>query len=153
MPPQTFDRFLIERTNAKTEITPADKKTYMSISKALTSDFESIFYVDVVTDFYLEFHTGKNGELEIRPGGVDFFSDVGEKLLADVPEADAERLREALNKTNLMRWVGRQETIELPFQKLKNGVPAPYLLQTIKSRESDTQHIVLGVREGKGGKA
>ena len=49
VPPQAFDRFLIERTNAKTEITQADKKTCMSISKALTSDFESIFYVDSST--------------------------------------------------------------------------------------------------------
>ncbi len=153
VPPQAFDRFLIERTNAKTKITPADKKTYMSISKALTSDFESIFYVDVITDYYLEFHTGRNGELEIRPGGVDFFNDVGEKLLADVPDADAERLREALSKTNLMRWIAQQETVELPFLKMKNGVATPCSLQTIKSRESDTHHIVLGVREGKGGKA
>ena len=37
--------------------------------------------------------------------------------------------------------------------KLKDGVPTSYSLQTIKSRESDTHHIVLGVREGKGGKA
>jgi len=153
VPPQAFDRFLIERTNQKTEITPTDKKSYMSISKALTSDFESIFYVDVLTDFYLEFHTGKNGELEIRPGGVDFFSDIEEKLLADVAESDREKLREALGKTNLLRWVGRQETVEIPFLKMKNGVPTPCLIQTIKSRESDTNHIVLGVKEEKGGKA
>jgi hypothetical protein len=146
VPPQAFDRFLIERANQKTEITPTDKKSYMSISKALTSDFESIFYVDVLTDFYLEFHTGKNGELEIRPGGVDFFSDIEEKLLADVAEADREKLREALGKTNLLRWVGQQETVEVPFMKLKNGVPTPCSIQTIKSRESDTNHIVLGVR-------
>ena len=153
VPPQAFDRFLIERTSAKTEIMPADKKACMSISKALTSDFESIFYVDMVTDFYLEFHTGKNGELEIRPGGVDFFSDIGEKLLADVAGADAEALAQALRKSNLMRWIGQQETVELSFTKLKDGVPTPYSLQTIKSRESDTNHIVLGVREGKGGTA
>lgn len=153
VPPQAFDRFLIERTSAKTEIMPADKKTYMSISKALTSDFESIFYVDMVTDFYLEFHTGKNGELEIRPGGVDFFSDIGEKLLADVAGTDAEALAQALRKSNLMRWIGQQETVELSFTKLKDGVPTPYSLQTIKSRESDTNHIVLGVREEKGGTA
>ena len=153
VPPQAFDRFLIERTSAKTEIMPADKKACMSISKALTSDFESIFYVDMVTDFYLEFHTGKNGELEIRPGGVDFFSDIGEKLLADVAGTDAEALAQALRKSNLMRWIGQQETVELSFTKLKDGVPTPYSLQTIKSRESDTNHIVLGVREEKGGTA
>ncbi len=152
VPPQAFDRFLIERSNVKTELTPAEKKTDMSISKALTSDFESIFYVDVLTDYYLEFRTGRDGELEIRPGGTDFFSDVQEKLLADVAEADAERLRAATGKANLMRWAAQEELAELPFLKLKNGVPTPYTLQTIKSRESDTNHIVLGVREETGGK-
>ena len=43
------------------------KRTYISISRALTSDFESIYYVDLVTGCYLEFHMGKEGELEIRP--------------------------------------------------------------------------------------
>ena len=147
VPPQAFDRFLIERIGVKAEMTPSEKKTYMSISKALTSNFESIFYVDVVTDFYLEFHTGKDGELEIRPGGIDFFSEAREKLLADVVEADAEKLREATGKTNLIRWAGQEELVTIPFLKLKDGVPTPYMLQTIKSRESDTHHIVLGIRE------
>ena len=77
----------------------------------------------------------------------------GDKLLADVAGADAEALAQALSKTNLLRWIGQQETAELSFTKLKDGVPTPYTLQTIKSRESDTNHIVLGVREGKGGTA
>ena len=153
VPPQAFDRFLIERAAAKAEITPAEKKTCMSISKALTSDFESIYYVDVVTDFYLEFHTGRDGKLEIRPGGVDFFSGAREKLLADVVGSDAETLREATGKAGLMRLAAQEELVSIPFLRLKNGVPTRCSLQTIKSRESDSQHIVLGVREETGGKA
>ena len=100
VPPEAFDRFIIERSEAKDQVATSTKKTYMSISKALTSDFESIFYIDVVTDFYLEFYTGKGGDLEIRPGGVDFFNDAREKLLQDVSEADAQKMREATSKTN-----------------------------------------------------
>ena len=147
VPPEEFDRFLIERANARVEVTPEVKKTYMSISKALTSDFESIYYVDVVTDFYLEFYTGRDGELEIRPGGEDFFGRAREALLMDVPENEAERLREATGKHNLTWWADEEEAVALSFHKLKNGMPVPYTLQTIRTRESDDHHIVIGVRQ------
>ncbi len=146
VPPEAFDRFIIERSEAKDQVATSTKKTYMSISKALTSDFESIFYIDVVTDFYLEFYTGKGGDLEIRPGGVDFFNDAREKLLQDVSEADAQKMREATSKTNLIQVAGQEESISMSFNKVKNGTSTAYSLQTIKTRESDHNHIVIGVR-------
>ena len=130
----------------KVEVAPVVKKTYMSISKALTSDFESIFYVDVVTAFYLEFFMGKDGDLEIRPAGTDFFKDISEKLLKDVSEDDAGKVREATGKANLIRLAEQEETLALTFCKQKNGVAVPYSLQTIKTRESDHHHVVIGVR-------
>jgi hypothetical protein len=30
---------------------------------------------------------------------------------------------------------------------MKNGVPTPYTLQTIRTRESDRHHIVIGVKK------
>ena len=149
VPPEAFDHFLIERAGMTVEMTPAEKKTYMSISKALTSDFESIFYVDVVTDFYLEFYTGKDGDLQIRPGGIDFFDGARKALLKDVYEPDVEKVRQATGKANLMRWTGQQDTVALSFRKLRQGVPTPYSLQTIKTRESDNHHIVIGIRQEK----
>jgi hypothetical protein len=149
VPPEAFDHFLIERGNVKVEMTPTEKKTYMSISKALTSDFESIFYVDVVTDFYLEFFTSKDGDLQIRPGGINFFDDAREQLLKDVYEPDVDKVRQATGKANLMQWIGEQETVALSFRKLRQGVPTPYTLQTIKTRESDSHHIVIGIRQEK----
>ena len=146
VPPEAFDNFLMERADMTVELTPTERKSYMSVSRALTGEYESIFYVDVVTDFYLEFHTGRNGELEIGPGGTDFFGSGREKLLGDVYEADAETIKEETGKLSLMRWAGQEESISLPFRKLKDGILTPYLLQTIQSRESDRQHIVIGVR-------
>ena len=146
VPAESFDRFLIERTQEKQEISTETKKTYVSISKALTSNFESIFYVDVVTDFYLEFYSGKAGDLEIRPGGVQFFDDMQEKLLDGICEEDVEKVRTAVSKVNLMRWAGQEETASLSFRKLRGGVQTPYILQTIKTRESDDHHVVIGIR-------
>ena len=119
----------------------------MSISKALTSDFESIFYVDMVTDYYLEFYTDKDGKLEIRPGGTDFFSEAREKLLKDVGEKYREKVRDATAKPNLMRWIGQEETEALSFMKTGDRGETAYILQTIKTRGSDDHHIVIGVRQ------
>ncbi|MBQ1493141.1 MAG: EAL domain-containing protein, partial [Blautia sp.] len=147
VPPAEFDRFLTERAQVKYEVSPVTRKTYMSISKALTSDFESIFYVDVSTDFYLEFFTGKDGDLEILPGGIDFFKQARETLLEGVSEEDANRLREATSKANLIHLAEQEEAIRISFAKMKNGVAVSYSLQTIRTRESDHHHIVIGVKQ------
>ena len=144
---ELFDQFLIERAEMKVEITPAVKKTYMSISKALSSNFESIFYVDIVTAFYLEFFMGKGGDLEIRPAGTDFFEEAREKLLEDVNSDDARKVREATGKANLIRLAEQEEELSLTFHKEKNGEMESYSLQTIKTRESDHHHVVIGVRK------
>lgn len=145
--PEDFDVFLAERAKIKYEATSVTRKTYMSISKALTSSFESIYYVDVATDIYLEFFTGADGDLEIRPGGTDFFKDAREKLLEGVLEADVQKLREATSKTNLIHLAEQEESIQLSFSRQKNGVPVPYFLQTIRTRESDDHHLIIGVRQ------
>ena len=146
VPPEDFDRFLIERGEESAEIAPAVRRTYMSISNALTSDFESIYYVDVVSAHFLEFFSGKEGDLEIRPGGTDFFGDAREKLLEDVCEEDAGRIRDVLSKSSLIRWMSQDDGGEVSFRRLRGGALKPYTLQTIKTRSSDDQHIVIGVR-------
>jgi len=147
VPPEDFDHFIVERAEIKVEVAPTVKKTYMSISKALTSDFERIFYVDVVTDFYLEFCMGKNGDLEIRPAGTDFFDSAKEKLLEDVSNEDIQKVTDAISKTNLIQLAEQEETLTLTYCKKKNGVTTSYSLQTIKTRESDHHHVVIGVRQ------
>ena len=146
VPAKDFERFLSERGERSVELTPEVRKSYMSISHALTSDFESIYYVDTLTDFYLEFFSGEDGELEIRPGGSNFFTDAEEKLLRGVCAEDREKLRDALSKANLMGWVGRDEPVTLSYRRLDGESLRPWCLQTLRTRSSDRQHIVIGVR-------
>ncbi|MBQ6492839.1 MAG: amino acid permease [Erysipelotrichaceae bacterium] len=147
VPHDAFDKLLIERGKIEDDITPAVKKSYMSISKALTSDFESIYYVDVASDFYLEFFISKDGDLQIRPAGTNFFEEAREQLLKNVNEEDAQRIREATSKTNLIRLAEQEEELNLYFQKEENGESRTYSLQVIRNRESDHHHIVIGVRQ------
>lgn len=60
---------------------------------------------------------------------------------------DVEKVRELTGKAALMKWVDQEEAVALPFHKLKGGMPEPYSLEMIKTRESDDHHIVIGVRQ------
>ena len=148
VPHDSFARFIVERAQTGTEVTLTTRKTGLSISRALSSDFESIFYVDVATDGYIEFYRGDGGELEIRPDGADFFGEARDRLLEGVCGSDAEKAREATAKENVMRWVGQEENASIQLRKLKDGQMVAYSLEVIKTRESDDRHIVIGVRPG-----
>ena len=146
VPPEEFDRFLIERGKHGVEISSVGKRTYMSISKAMIRDFESIYYVDVISSRYLEFYNGKNGDLEMQPGGTDFFEEVRAKILDEVSEEDVATVGEALDKSNLLRWTGEDETFTTSFKRMQGGVWKEYTLQTIKTRVDDKHHIIIGVK-------
>ena len=62
-------------------------------------------------------------------------------------EADRPKVREATNKLRMIHLAEQQESITLSFGKQINGVLIPYSLQTIRTRESDHHHIVIGVRQ------
>ncbi|MDO4418159.1 MAG: EAL domain-containing protein, partial [Eubacteriales bacterium] len=146
VPHEEFDAFIIERSRQSVEAVTEIKKTYMSISKALTYDFESIFYVDTLTDYYLEFYAGSDGELQIRPGGSDFFTDAGDKLLEKVCDEDREKVRTAICKENIQNWLGRDDMVPVCYRRREDDGLRPYCLQTIRTRNSDDHHIVIGVR-------
>ena len=73
--------------------------------------------------------------------------DAREKLLESVSEADVQKLREATSKANLIHLAEQEESIRLSFVKRKDGVQVPYTLETIRTRESDHHHLVIGVRQ------
>ena len=147
LPVEEFEPFLIERKGESVERIPVIRKTYMNLSNALTGDFENIFYVDTVTDFYLEFYIGPDGALQIRPGGDNFYRDARDKILSQVAAADLSAMKEALRKENMIRWLGRGDAEEISFNRVEEGAEVPCCLQTIRTRGSDDHHIVIGIRK------
>ena len=146
VPEEQFREFLFRRKGQSVEQIPAIRKTYMSVSTALNSDYESMFYVDTVTDYYLEFCSGPEGELKIFPGGDDFYHDAEEKILASIVKEDQETVRESLRKVNLVKKAGKEDTEKILFRKTADGGQVQYSLSTIRTRGSDDHHVVIGIR-------
>ena len=147
LPDSEFEHFLDERKNQPVEELPRQRKSYVSISKALTSDFESIFYVDTETDYYLEFFTGPGGDLKIRQGGQDFFKDAEEKILKEVSDEDRESVRKALRKDHLLSFMKSEENSSISYHRKSDGSEKSGSLETIRTKNNDERHIVIGVRK------
>ena len=148
VPSEEFGKFLEERGAAGPVEVVKPVKTYMSISGALAGEYEHIYYVDTVTDYYLEFRQGKNGELQILPAGENFFRDALDALIESAAREDRGKIEAALKKENLMNWPGKDEGIVIPYLRKDGANQRLYCLQTIWTRGSDDHHVVIGVRPG-----
>ena len=146
VPGDEFERFLIERGAQSREVTQEAKKTCISLSKAMNNDFENIFYIDALTGYYLEFYSVDGKELQVRPGSKDFFTDVKNKLLADVAREDADRVAAALTRENLMGESEESRSFIMSFGKETGDNTERYCLQRIPTRPSDDHHILVGIR-------
>ena len=148
VPPETFGRFLLERGQQLAEESAETGKNDTGFSKVLTSDFERIFYIDLLTDHYLEFYTGLNGGFEIRPDGKDFFGDIHDKLVKHVVKEDEKAVEEAVSKENLKNWASQDETFSLSYRTAAEGCEKRCTLKTIRTRNSSGQHIAIGICSG-----
>ena len=84
--------------------------------------------------------------LGIRPAGTDFFGNVQEKLLKNVIDGDRQKVAEAISKSNLIHLAEQEASLSLSFSMKETGTETPHTLQTIKTRESDHHHVVIGIK-------
>ena len=146
MEPDAFARFLAERGKAPAPAAPEYRQSYISISKALAGDFESLCYVDTHTGRFLQFRAEGEHELEILPGGTDFFGAPGKALAGGVCEEDLPGVEAALSRENLVKWAGTDELQTVRFRRAGGGTAKAWLLQTVRTRNRDERHLVIGVR-------
>ena len=143
--PEKFDEFLNDHRELNTNAIPEAGKSYISISKALRGDYECICYINIESNAYIEFYAGQDKELHITTDGTDFFSDRN-RIFEDVCAEDLPKLKQILNKDDLEEYLNGEKELDLLFRKNDQSVCH---LQTIRTRNKDARHIVLGVRKEK----
>ena len=146
VPKEEFAHFISESKGDSARII-TDTRNYLSISKALTGEYERIIYIDLNTDHYMQFYSGSNGAFRIQTGGKDFFADTG-VILDMVTEEDRERIGKLLNKDKLMEWTD-EDPLSTHF-KSTDETGTLLTLETVRTRNQDDHHVVLGIRQNKG---
>ena len=143
VPKEEFDHFVTESKDANKRVTVETKRSYVSISKALSGEYEKIFYIDVKTNHYLQFYSGAGGEFRIQTGGRNFFADAEDVILSNVADEDVERIAKLISREQLMEWIDTNEPLLTHFKDKQDGRLCA--LETVHTRNQDEQHIVIGI--------
>ncbi len=159
IPAAEFERFLLERKAKEQSVplTPAsrgrasadahyDATVSGKIVNALSSGFESVYYVDTQNDHYVEFSSeGKYEDLQIQRSGADFFADTQRNLPRVVYAEDLSRVSDCMRKQTLLEQLANGQSFSMIYRLMIEGAPTYYLLKAIRANTHDRHHIVIGV--------
>ena len=119
-------------------------RAFFTIAQALSSDFESIYYVDTVTNEYTEFAAqGPYADLEIDSSGKDFFAECQKNILEVVYPEDVDLVSRTTDKENLLKVMEEKKTHSIIYRLQIDGKPSYYQLKIAMAE--DGRHIVIGV--------
>ena len=158
LPAAEYERFLAERRDlpGSTTLPERDGKyigerggelSFGKVAHALSSGYESIYYVDLISSHYVEFSSqGKYEDLKIESSGADFFADTRRNIPRVVYEEDRERLMAAMRKETLLSHVTGTETFSILYRLMIEGRPLYYSLKAVRASTYDRNHLVVGIR-------
>ncbi|MBQ6371348.1 MAG: EAL domain-containing protein, partial [Firmicutes bacterium] len=156
VPAAEFDRFVEEKARLEktrfAELDEAGMDTDLSehalrnISSAMSSDFESIYYVDLSTGSYMKFGTQVwRDELQLERGGEDFFKDMSQRIAHSIHPEDQERLMLFFDPEYILQRLDKEVVVSLTFRLLIGEEPVYYRMQAARARSND-EHIIVGLR-------
>ena len=119
--------------------------TYADIARALAADFYNIYYVDLVTDDFIEYSSpvGKE-ELAMERHGKKFFEAAQNDTLTRIFEEDREAFLKIFSKENILRELDTHGVFTATYRLVDNGTPM-YVNMKITYTLPDRSHIILGI--------
>ena len=157
LPPEEYENFITERKqmDAASQLEELDltghlaeyeRRPFGDIAHALSSGFESIFYVDAESNHYVEFNAqGDHDYLQIENSGKNFFGDDMQKALGPVYPEDRVRVESALNKNALLAQLQTSEPFYMTYRVLRDGAPVFYCLEAVHANTNNDFHIIIGL--------
>ncbi len=124
----------------------SDQLTFAAVSEALTSDYDCIFYVDTLTNEYIEYSSSDAyKDLNFPPAGDDFFEMCRNDFIRIVFEEDRDVFLRAFDKNKLLKVLSSDRLPLLSFRVVLNKTPVHILVKITKMKQLDDHHIVLGL--------
>ena len=123
------------------------------IAQALSSDFESVYYVDLETEDYTEFNAHGSKAFRIKLNGVNFFGECQRNLRRVAFPEDKERLLNLMCKEEISAAMKLIPVLTADYRQLVDGRPEYYRLKIVRADRADERHVVIGVSNINGQKA
>lgn len=119
---------------------------FTGLAKALSRDIESIYYVDVETDDYLEYVSEGSYELlEIETSGKNFFDECQHNIQQTVFSEDWEKVASAMDKDALLQTLRNRGSFSMDYRLVIEGKPTYYRMKIIPAETGGFRHIIIGV--------
>lgn len=121
--------------------------TYAGIAEALGRDFDSIYYVNVLTGKYTRYSSSdEDRTLNATNEGEDFFLDISEIVKREVFIADLRRVEKFINEVSDLNVLLSNHYFSIQFRRLIESKPVHYVLTVVPSLKEDREHYIFGLR-------
>ncbi len=120
---------------------------YTHIAHALTRDYTDLFYVNMETDEYIEYHTDDDrGVLVESRRASDFFESCAREAKLYVHPEEQEKFVQAMNRQFLMHALSDSRFFEMSYRRIKNGRTF-YVQMKVSRMTDDPRFIVIAVSD------
>ena len=120
---------------------------FAHVALSLARDYTDLFYVNMDTDEYIEYHTGNEGStLTEARRGTDFFESCKREVKLYVHPEDNAAFVKAMDRRFLTEALDRTRVFEMTYRRIKGGAPF-YVRMKVSRMEDDNRYIVIGVKD------
>ena len=122
-----------------------DNLTYNYIARALSSDYITLFFVNVDTEEYTKYTAdGDSNELSPTYKGSNFFNLHRDEVEDNIPDEDKDQLQKAFTKENVMQELQKNGKFSI-FTKVKVNDTLIYANVKAVKVHSEGNYIIVGV--------
>ena len=150
VPAAEFDAFVEEKKRAledapKTQVHGGDDGL-LNISAAMVGNFDSVYYVDMVSGYYMEFGTQNwHDNLHLQKGGEDFFGDMRRDVMRVIHPEDREKMLAVLDREGLQQRLKEKDFSSVSYRLMIDGEPKLYRLRASRSKTAGDSHVMIMV--------
>ena len=120
---------------------------YSHLAEALAQSYTDLFYVNLETDEFIEFHTDEStGVLRVVRNGNDFFESCKREVKVFVHADDRKKFIEAMDAEFLSRTLDQSRRFEMTYRRIKNGRTF-YVQMEVSRMVNDRRIIVIAVSD------
>lgn len=137
----------IMQMNNDQAIKNSELVTFSRLALALANDYESIYYIDIRNDHYVEYRAaGENKDLSVASSGDDFFLDVTYNVPRLVYEPDREQFLAFFKKKDILAHIEDGKAYTHSYRLIKDDGFLYYQLKVIRGTGADKDFMIVGVR-------
>lgn len=130
------------------ELNDANEKNeiFGQIAESLASYYNTIYYVNIETNRYLEFSaTDAYKSLDIATSGADFFEETQKNIKRVIYPDDREFVQKVMNKEYILKQMEGRKMYIAKYRLVINGEARHTKLSIIWAR--DKKHLIVGVED------